>query len=699
MLRGGPLVDLRRLVHHVYESITPMDFAAILANPIGFHPMATDARTGEAADLAPYVTDRSSLQTALRASACMPLLAGRPVRIGGRTYVDGGLSEGVPYRPALADGATHVLVLRTRRLDQSAEPPSRLERIVLAPYFLRHGRAAGAAHVRRHQSLLRGRPAPGGGERGRGRDAAGGPPAARRSGGLPAEQRPREHRGGDRAWAAPRWPASSAEGSDPTTNLGSVMTLHLHRAPRTDLLADELGALLARPAGDPFASEVVVVPARGVERWLTQRLSHRLGTGPRGGDGVCAGVEFLHPASLVGMLLGREADDPWHPDRLVWPLLATIDDSLGEAWCATLATHLGHGLDGEEGGSRRSRRWSVARRLAELFSSYAVQRPALVTDWREGRDTDGAGGALAPDLAWEAESVAPAARPGGGGAPGRAARPGLRRPARGGPPRARPARPSLPVRPHPAAGDRDRPARRTGRAPRGAPVAGAALRGAVGRGAGRGCGGPPARDGVLGRPRAPSAARLPGPRLPRVGDRARGPGRHGRGARRRLRPRAGRSRHPARLAPGRPAGQRRAGCRDPGRPGAGRRRPQRPGARLPRPGAPGRRAAGGAGRPARGRPDAGAARHRGDVPRHRDLRTPRLRRLRPRWSIADEGSDDELHPAHRLRVRLADRAASSTNPLLSVAVALVESRRRPGHRLAGDRPAVAGGVPAAVRVR
>jgi exodeoxyribonuclease V gamma subunit len=181
------------------------------------------------------------------------------------------------------------------------------------------------------------------------------------------------------------------------------MTLHLHRAARTDVLADELGALLATPPDDPFASEVVVVPARGVERWLTQRLSHHLGTGPRGGDGVCAGVEFLQPASLVGLLLDRAADDPWHPDRLVWPLLATIDASLGEPWCATLATHLGHGQTGDEGELRRSRRWSVARRLAELFSSYAVQRPALVTDWREGRDTDGCGSPLADDLMWEAE--------------------------------------------------------------------------------------------------------------------------------------------------------------------------------------------------------------------------------------------------------------------------------------------------------
>lgn len=150
VLRGGPLIDLGRLVHHVYEAITPMDFEAILANRIGFHPMATDARTGAASDLAPQVVDRRSLQTALRASSCLPLLAGRPVRLGGRTYVDGGLSEGVPYRSALADGATHVLVLRTRRTDQRAAPPSRLERALLAPYFLRHGPQAGRAHVGRH---------------------------------------------------------------------------------------------------------------------------------------------------------------------------------------------------------------------------------------------------------------------------------------------------------------------------------------------------------------------------------------------------------------------------------------------------------------------------------------------------------------------------------------------------------------------
>ncbi len=181
------------------------------------------------------------------------------------------------------------------------------------------------------------------------------------------------------------------------------MTLRIHRAPRTDQLADALGELLASPLADPFAEELVVVPAKGVERWLTQRLSHRLGTSPGRGDGVCAGVRFLSPRSLVSLLLERERDDPWDPDRLVWPLLAVIDDSLDEPWCATLAAHLGHGLSGDEALLRRNRRYSVARRLAGLFASYAVQRPTLVTDWREGRDTDGAGAALDDDLLWQAE--------------------------------------------------------------------------------------------------------------------------------------------------------------------------------------------------------------------------------------------------------------------------------------------------------
>ena len=104
------------------------------------------------------------------------------------------------------------------------------------------------------------------------------------------------------------------------------------------------------------------------------------------------------------MLLGKDRDDPWDPDRLVWPLLDVIDDSLDEAWCATLATHLGHGVDGEEGLLRRSRRYSVARRLAGLFAGVrrAAARPGDATGARAATPT-APGEPVDVDLAWQPE--------------------------------------------------------------------------------------------------------------------------------------------------------------------------------------------------------------------------------------------------------------------------------------------------------
>jgi exodeoxyribonuclease V gamma subunit len=184
------------------------------------------------------------------------------------------------------------------------------------------------------------------------------------------------------------------------------VALRLHRAPRADQLAEALGTLLATPPDDPFAQELVLVPARGVERWLSQRLSHRLGRGDTD-DGVCAGIEFRSPRTLVAEVTGLHHEggdrDPWAPDALVWPLLGVVDASAGEEWCRTLGAHLGHGQTGEEGELRRGRRYAVARRLARLFASYAVQRPRLLADWEAGVDSDGVGARIDPDLLWQPE--------------------------------------------------------------------------------------------------------------------------------------------------------------------------------------------------------------------------------------------------------------------------------------------------------
>ncbi len=176
------------------------------------------------------------------------------------------------------------------------------------------------------------------------------------------------------------------------------MALHVHRAERTDILADGLGTLLATPPSDPFAQDLVVVPARGVERWLSQRLSHRLGRGECD-DGVCAGVVFRSPGSLIAEISGTREEDPWSPEAMTWPLLEVIDGNLDQPWCHTLANHLGHFSAGEaERELRLGRRYAVARRLAALFASYARQRPQLLAGWLAGDTAD-----LDGDLAWQPE--------------------------------------------------------------------------------------------------------------------------------------------------------------------------------------------------------------------------------------------------------------------------------------------------------
>ncbi len=83
------------------------------------------------------------------------------------------------------------------------------------------------------------------------------------------------------------------------------------------------------------------MPTRGMERWLTQRMSTRLGASAGRADGVCANIDYPFPRSLVGDALaaatGIDPDsDPWVPERLVWPLLRVVDRDLDEPWLASL---------------------------------------------------------------------------------------------------------------------------------------------------------------------------------------------------------------------------------------------------------------------------------------------------------------------------------------------------------------------------
>lgn len=148
VLRGRPVLDTDFLVNTVYTRILPMGFQEILDNPVEFHPMATDARTGEPVDLHDTLHDQASVRTALRASTAMPVLAGDPIVVGGRPLVDAGLAESVPIRTAVAQRATHIVALRTMRSDETSSAPSLAERLVASRWFARHAPGTTEAWLR-----------------------------------------------------------------------------------------------------------------------------------------------------------------------------------------------------------------------------------------------------------------------------------------------------------------------------------------------------------------------------------------------------------------------------------------------------------------------------------------------------------------------------------------------------------------------
>ncbi|MGD0064346.1 MAG: patatin-like phospholipase family protein [Streptosporangiaceae bacterium] len=118
LLRGRPAVDVRTLIEELYQTTFPIDFASVLAHPVEYHPLATDAATGASTDLHPHVGDPAELR--------------------------------------LAQGATHILVLRSRRAPLTwpdGRTPSRSVRLITRTTLRRETPALRATFLSREARL------------------------------------------------------------------------------------------------------------------------------------------------------------------------------------------------------------------------------------------------------------------------------------------------------------------------------------------------------------------------------------------------------------------------------------------------------------------------------------------------------------------------------------------------------------------
>ena len=124
-LIGRKIVDHDYLFDEIVRDRRPYSEEGLAAGP-DFRAIAVDLEDKTLAVLQDF-EDTDELRTAVRASGSMPLVT-YPTRYRGRYYIDGGILEPVGHGSALEEGATDVLVLRTRPADADKKPESSLAR-------------------------------------------------------------------------------------------------------------------------------------------------------------------------------------------------------------------------------------------------------------------------------------------------------------------------------------------------------------------------------------------------------------------------------------------------------------------------------------------------------------------------------------------------------------------------------------------
>ncbi len=172
--------------------------------------------------------------------------------------------------------------------------------------------------------------------------------------------------------------------------------LTVHRSETARGLVGGLAEVLADHPSDPLTGELIVVPTRGIERWLTQELS-LISVGGRPAPGITANIDFRFPGSFFSYLATTVDDsdiDRWARRSLMWDVLAVLDDHLDGPLFLPVRAFV-------SSESPPANRMVAAERIAGLFARYDHEYPAMLRAWSAGADTGPAGDELSEVHRWQ----------------------------------------------------------------------------------------------------------------------------------------------------------------------------------------------------------------------------------------------------------------------------------------------------------
>ncbi|MCD8105053.1 MAG: patatin family protein [Lachnospiraceae bacterium] len=123
LLKEGNIISTEYAYHDVPYELDVFDDEAYRAasESIPFYAVVTEVETGKPS----YVRIRSVYKQmdVLRASASMPFVS-RPVKIGDKRFLDGGISDSIPFRWMMGNGYDRLIVVLTRDLSYHKTPMS-----------------------------------------------------------------------------------------------------------------------------------------------------------------------------------------------------------------------------------------------------------------------------------------------------------------------------------------------------------------------------------------------------------------------------------------------------------------------------------------------------------------------------------------------------------------------------------------------
>lgn len=141
LIKNGSLFGMDFIFDDIPNRIVPFDYETFYRSPVIFKIGVTDCITGK-----PLYFDKDNLNrnlTVLRASSSLPLLS-PIVQFKGYHLLDGGITDPIPVRQAIADGYQKTVIVLTRNKGYQKEPLSNPLRLLLEKKYRKYPRFVNA---------------------------------------------------------------------------------------------------------------------------------------------------------------------------------------------------------------------------------------------------------------------------------------------------------------------------------------------------------------------------------------------------------------------------------------------------------------------------------------------------------------------------------------------------------------------------